>query len=80
VSASERVVAGVSLTTREGTARMLHGHRVGGPTGPPSPSMRNEEGEVDFSHRRARYLHSQLVREERYRGDGGHRQGRGMQP
>jgi hypothetical protein len=69
VSAHERALAAVSLTTREGTARMLHGHRVGGPTGPPSQSMRNEEGEVDFRHRRARYPHTQVVREKRYPGE-----------
>jgi hypothetical protein len=51
-SPAGRVAASVELTVREGTARIWHCSRVGGPTGP-AAAMGNEEGEADLSQRRA---------------------------
>jgi hypothetical protein len=53
--ARARVVASVGLTINEGTARMWHGSRRGGPTGTAS-GLSHGEGEVDFIGRRARYV------------------------
>ncbi len=52
MSPAGRVAVSVELTLREGTARMWHCARVGGPTGPPA-ALANEEGEADLTRRRA---------------------------